>query len=96
MIQTEHGSQLDHHGIAKMCTMICNDRFGYAKPSDYVIEQEKCCCLCIVRIGWHRLCSLYEIVHSHYNVMVANNGGRVARGKVNDLFGEGADGVNRM
>ena len=40
MIQVEHGSQLDHHGITKMCTMIYDNRFGYAKLSDYVIEQK--------------------------------------------------------
>jgi hypothetical protein len=96
MIQMEHGSQFGHHGIAKMPAMICNDGFGYAKPSDYVIEKEKCCCLRIIGVCWHHLHPLCEIVHSHYNVMVASNGWRVARGKVNASFGEGTDRDNRM
>ena len=70
MIHMEHGSQFKHHGITKMRTMISNDRLGYIKPSNYVIEQEKFCCLCVIKIGWHRLHPFCEIVHNHYNVIV--------------------------
>ena len=96
MLQMEHGSQFVHHGIAKMCTMICNDRLGYTKPSDDVIEQEKCCCLHVVRICWHRLRPFCEIDHGHYNVMMAINGWRVAHCKIYAALGEGANGDNRM
>ena len=40
MIHMEHGGQFNHHGIAKVHTMISYDRSGYTKPCDNVIEEK--------------------------------------------------------
>ena len=41
MIQMEHGSQFDHHGIAKVCTMISNNILWDTKPGYNMIEHKE-------------------------------------------------------
>ena len=76
--------------------MISHNRSRNTKPRNNVIEQKQSYSVHIIRISWHCLHSLSEIINGHDDVVMTDDRRSVARSKINAALGKGADGDNRV
>ena len=69
-MQTQLRSQLHHHIMPKMGTMIGNDGLRDTKPRNDMIEYELCSCLTIGGKCRHCFGLVGEVVHGYNNISI--------------------------
>ena len=95
-MQTQLRSQLRHHIIPKMETMISNNVFWDTKPSNNVIEYELSSCLTVDDKCRHCFGPFGEVVHGYDTISMPPSRVRVTRHKIDAPFHKGTDGNDKM
>jgi hypothetical protein len=68
MLKTQIFSELGHHEISKMATVINNDSLWDSKSSDDMIEYEQCYSFpCVIECR-HNLNPFSEVIHNYDDV----------------------------
>ena len=95
-MQAQPGSQLRHHIMLKIGTIISNDGLRDTKPRNDVIEYELNCCLTISDKCRHFFDPFGEVVNGYDDISMPPGRVRVTHHKIDAPLRKGTNGNERM